>query len=101
MQTPEVNIDQLFNLTRLSGTAEEKKALEKEIPAILGFVTDVQNAVGEVLTTEETGAHYNVVREDVPAHEGGVYTETLLNAAPKRVANHLAVEQVITGGKHA
>ncbi len=101
MNSVHVDIEQLFNLTRLSGTPEEKKALGEEIPAILSFVTDIQSAVEQVAIDQNLGSHYNVVREDTPSHEGGTYTEALLNAAPKRVHNHLAVEQVITGGKHA
>jgi Asp-tRNA(Asn)/Glu-tRNA(Gln) amidotransferase C subunit len=101
MNTMHVDIEQLFALTRLSGTPDEKAALALEIPAILGFVADIQQALQHIDTTEVVGAHYNVLREDVPTHEGGMYTESLISAAPKRVHNHLAVEQVITGGKHA
>ena len=43
---------------------------------------------------EDTAKPY--MRGDDNAHEGGIYTEALLEAAPTREGNRIAVKQVIS-----
>lgn len=95
-----VDIEALAELARVSIPQNEKPALEKDVPAILGFVRKVQSVTVEN-TLPVAGAHRNVMRNDEPAHESGEYTEALLSAAPAREGGYLKVKQVITGGKHA
>lgn len=89
-----VDILALATLARLDVSAEEAAKLQAELPGILQFVETIQTA--EVSAeTKGTGLH-NVMREDTNPHEGGLYTEKLLSAAPAREGNRIAVKQVIS-----
>jgi aspartyl-tRNA(Asn)/glutamyl-tRNA(Gln) amidotransferase subunit C len=94
---PSVNILALAQLARLEVSPEEVAKLEAELPGILSFVETIQNAD---VSTETKGAGLrNVLREDGNAHQGGLYTEKLLSAAPVRDGNRIAVKQVISRKK--
>jgi aspartyl/glutamyl-tRNA(Asn/Gln) amidotransferase C subunit len=92
-----VDVAALAKLARLEVSDSELARLEKEIPDILKFVETIQNAN----TGKETGAPAlrNVMRADENPHESGKYTEKLLEAAPARVGNRVAVKQVISRKK--
>jgi len=95
--TQKVDIAALARLARLEVSDEEVARLETEIPAILGFVEEIQR----VATKEEIGdvSLHNVMREDVNAHESGLYTTDLLAAAPATKDNRVVVKQVISRNK--
>ena len=92
-----VDIAALAKLARLEVSDAELAKLGKEIPDILTFVDTIQKAD----TGKETGtpALRNVMRADVEPHESGKYTERLLDAAPARTGNRIAVKQVISRKK--
>ena len=95
--TRRVDVKALAKLARLEVSDEELARLEKEIPAILGFVETIQ----KVATDAEghgDGLH-NVMRDDANPHEGGKYTEDLLAAAPAMRNNQVVVKQVISKKK--
>ncbi len=89
-----VDILALASLARLEVSAEEVRQLETELPGILSFVETIQKAVVSN-ETKGTGLR-NVMRTDEHAHEGGLYSEKLLSAAPSRDGNRIAVKQVIS-----
>jgi aspartyl/glutamyl-tRNA(Asn/Gln) amidotransferase C subunit len=92
--TDPVNIRALAQLVRLEVSDEEIATLESELPGILSFVETIQKA--DVSTeTKGTGLH-NVLRADENPHEGGLYTEKLLAAAPVRDGNRITVKQVVS-----
>ncbi|MBI4067845.1 Asp-tRNA(Asn)/Glu-tRNA(Gln) amidotransferase subunit GatC [Candidatus Kaiserbacteria bacterium] len=89
-----VDIKALVDLARLEIGEEDMKKLAEQIPAILSFVTRIQ----EVATSGETDtnpAHKNVMRDDTDAYKPGVFTEALLKAAPRREGDYVRVPQVI------
>ena len=92
-----VDIAALAKLARLEISDDEMTRLEKEIPAILHFVETIQKAS----TGKETNtpALRNVMRPDENPHEGGKYTKRLLDAAPARQGNRIAVKQVVSRNK--
>ena len=94
MTKPEVDIGALAKLARLSVSDEELKRLEKEIPDILGFVEIIQGV--DVSKVTESKGLRNVMRPDDSPHESGAYTEILLQAAPARDGNRVAVKQVVS-----
>lgn len=97
MTKPKIDIAALAKLARLEVSSEELAKLEQEIPAILGFVETIQKAHTE---SEHKGKGLrNVMRADENPHEGGLYTEKLLSAAPAREGNRVAVKQVISRKK--
>ncbi len=95
--TDKVDIAALAKLARLEVSEAELKQFEKEIPAILAFVETIQKAK----TEKEVGtpALHNVMRADENPHESGKYTKQLLDAAPSRDGDRIAVKQVISRKK--
>lgn len=91
--TQKVDIKALATLARLEVSEAEMAKLEKELPGILAFVEQVQKASTDMVPPAPT--QRNVMREDTNPHESGIYTETLLSAAPAREKNRIAVKQVL------
>ena len=92
-----VNIAALAKLARLEVSDAELAKLETEIPAILHFVETIQSANTAAEVTSP--ALRNVMRADENPIESGKYTKTLLDAAPAREGDRVAVKQVISRGK--
>ncbi len=88
-----VDIATLAKLARLEVSESEAASLEKELPGILAFVETIQNAP---VSDDRITDHRNVLRKDENPHEGGMYSEDLLNAAPAREGDRIAVKQVIS-----
>ncbi len=91
--TDQVDIKALAKLARLEISDEEVARLEKEIPAILGFVETIQSVNTEGV--QHDTRLRNVMREDGEPHESGIYTEDLLAAAPEVKNNQVVVKQVL------
>ena len=96
-----VNVAALARLARLEVSPEELAKLEKEIPAILEFVEQIQKASagvehGSTGSPQASAGLHNVMRADEHPHESGKYTEKLLEAAPSREGDRIAVKQVIS-----
>ena len=89
-----VDVRVLAKLARLEVSDEELAKLEKEIPAILGFVKTIQKVATDAEGHGE-GLH-NVMREDANPHESGAFTDVLLKAAPAIRDNQVVVKQVIS-----
>lgn len=94
--TDRIDVRALAQLARLEVSDEELAKLEKEIPDILAFVQTIQKVAASAPVREPSLR--NVMRADDNPHEGGMYTEALLKAAPIRVGNRIAVKQVIKKG---
>lgn len=92
-----VDIAALAKLARLEIPQEEMIRLEKEIPAILHFVETIQSA--NVPKEEKSPAHRNIMRKDENAIESGKHTKALLDGAPARKGDRIAVQQVISRKK--
>jgi aspartyl-tRNA(Asn)/glutamyl-tRNA(Gln) amidotransferase subunit C len=90
----DVDVAALAKLARLEVSPEELATLEKEIPEILHFVETIQKA--NTGTEVNASALRNVMRADENPHETGKYTEVLLEAAPAREGNRVAVKQVVS-----
>ena len=89
-----VDVVALAKLARLEVSAEELTRLEKEIPDILAFVDTIQKA--NAGKEGKAPALRNVMRADENPHESGEYTKRLLDAAPARDGDRIAVKQVIS-----
>jgi len=89
----QVDVIALAKLARLEVSDEELARLEKEIPAILGFVETIQAVTTS--TEAESPEHRNIMRDDTNTHESGIYTDDLLKAAPASRDNQVVVKQVI------
>jgi len=94
-----VDIAALAKLARLEVSDAELKKLETEIPEILAFVDTIQKA--DVGKEASAPALRNVMRADENPIESGTYTEKILDAAPARDGDRIAVKQVISRRKAA
>ena len=97
MNAPKMDIVALAKLARLEVSDAEIAKLEKEIPDILAFVETIQKA--DVSTEAKTDGLRNVMRADENPIESGKYTKMLLDAAPAREGDRVAVKQVISRKK--
>ncbi len=90
----DVDIKKLAELSRLSIDDQEVRQLEQEIPEILDFVDQIQDA--KLAGTEkEVGEHYNIMREDVEPHESGKHTKEMVDAMPDSKDGYLKVRKII------
>ena len=94
MSQPAVDVAALAKLARLEVSAEELARLEKEIPAILEFEKTVQEVSASAPPDAPTLR--NVMRDDAGAHESGLYSKDLLDAAPAQKDDQIVVKQVIS-----
>ena len=88
-------IEKLATLSRIALSADEKKALQKDMDAILDYVDQVKKVSATVGTEKKAGALRNVFREDANPHESGIFTEELLSAAPKREGQYIKVKKIL------
>lgn len=91
---PEVDVKALASLSRIHIDDSDVSVLEQQLKGILSFVEEIQKVpVGDVW--REENPRHNIMREDEDAHESGLYTDVLLDAAPKRTGDYLEVKQVL------
>lgn len=93
----QIDVRTLAKLARLEVSDEEVAKLEKEIPAILRFVEQIQKVAADI--KHEAPEHRNVMRDDTNAHESGLFTDDLLKASPAVRDNRVVVKQVISKKK--
>ncbi len=95
--TDKVDITALAKLARLEVSEAEMIKLEKEIPDILHFVETIQKAdTGKKVVSPTLR---NVMRSDDNPIESGTFTKVLLETAPAREGDRIAVKQVISRNK--
>ena len=94
MTQHDIDVEALAKLARLAVPADELATLSAQIPEILEFVRSIQ----EVPVADETESpeHRTIMREDNNPHAPGMYTEDLLNAAPKTKDGRVVVKQVVS-----
>jgi aspartyl-tRNA(Asn)/glutamyl-tRNA(Gln) amidotransferase subunit C len=86
----------LAKLARLDISDEEADKLSHEFGAILGYVSEIKNAKVSPLESDTQGETLrNVMREDTNPHESGIYTDAILNEAPNREGNYIAVKKIL------
>ena len=84
------DLNNLSALARISIKEDEKGKMFESIKAILGYVSEINNASSDVVKEKETphfakasrGTHYNIVRDDVVTNEQGGNTKAILDNAP-------------------
>lgn len=89
------DIEHLAKLARIALTDEEKDVFAGEITSILGYVSEVSEIAESGAQVKRVGAVFNVMREDANPHEGGLYTEVLLSAAPERDGQYFKVKKIL------
>lgn len=90
------DVDNLANLARIALSEEEKDKLQKDMEAILGYISELQKAPN--LTEEHLPRNYylkNVMREDEEPFEAGLNTEIILSQAPKRRGDYFVTKKIL------
>jgi len=88
------DVDKLAELARIEMTKEEKDELLGDMQEILRFVEQISDVATEEKPVEP-GEHRNVMRDDEKPHEGGMYTEDILNEAPKTNDGYVEVKKIL------
>lgn len=86
-------IKNLADLSRIEVSDKEAESLSKEMESILDYVGVIKSVTGDV--ERIVPALHNVMREDIVTNSPGVYTEDILNNAPKRQNNYLVVKKIL------
>jgi len=94
------DIDNLANLARIALSEEEKAKLQKDMEAILGYVSELQKAPASIdsETERQKPENYylrNMMREDEEPFEAGLNTETILSQAPKRQGDYFVTKKIL------
>lgn len=81
-------------LARVTLSDEEEGAFRSDIEAILGYIKEIEN-VRIKNTDSVVDAVHNVFRDDGEAHESGIFTTELLDAAPQREGDYIKVKRIL------
>ncbi len=89
------DLEHLANLARIDLTEGQKKSLVKEFDSILGYVDQLKRVDVSLDAAGRVGAVKNVARADVPAPVSAEDRERLLDEAPDREGDFIAVKKII------
>lgn len=89
------DIEHLARLARIDLSDEEKESLRVDITNIVALVDEVQASGVTTHTTPQPGIVHTVMRDDTDPHESGIYTEKLLDSAPKRKGQYVEVKNIL------
>jgi aspartyl-tRNA(Asn)/glutamyl-tRNA(Gln) amidotransferase subunit C len=86
----------LAQLARIDISEAEAEKLSGEFEAILDYVSEVKKITpSEHSNNLENVGVFNVMRPDANPHEGGLYTEKLLEQAPARDRDYIKVKKIL------
>ncbi|MBI5138474.1 MAG: Asp-tRNA(Asn)/Glu-tRNA(Gln) amidotransferase subunit GatC [Candidatus Vogelbacteria bacterium] len=92
-------IIKLAELSRLALSEEEMAVLAKDLNSIVGYISVLQKL--DIKDEGEQTVPYstlkNIMREDINPHDSGEFTEDILNEAPRREGNYIAVKPIFEG----
>ena len=89
------DIQHLAKLARIKVGDEEVADLQKDIDAVLEYVSVIDEITATAEMTKKVGPVYNVFRSDEVTCEPGSHTEDLLKEAPERDGNYLKVKKIL------
>ena len=88
-------LEKLAELSRIRLTEDDKKSLVKEFDSILGYVDQLNKVDVSMDTESRVGAVRNITREDRSETISAEDRERLLNEAPHRVKDFIAVKKIL------
>ncbi len=88
-------LEKLATLARIKLTDEDKKSLVTEFDSILSYVDQLKKVEVSLDAEGRVGAVKNVMRPDVVENTSAVDREALLNEAPDREGDFIAVKKII------
>jgi len=93
-QITKEEVKYLAELSRIKLSEEEIEKITGEIDSILGYVSQIKEASGQ-LGEKEKPLLRNVMREDKVTHKPEEFSEKLLEIAPDREGNYLKVKKIL------
>lgn len=94
MITPK-EVESLAALARIKLSTEEAVALAQEFGGILGYVDQLKQVDAKMDAESRVGAVKNVTRSDEPHTTSAEDRERLLQAAPDREGDFIAVKKIL------
>ncbi len=88
-------LEHLATLARIELTEDDKKSLIKEFDSILAYVDQLKKVNVSMDAEGRVGAVKNITREDAVKSGDEIQREALLNEAPHRVGDFVAVKKII------
>ena len=88
-------LEKLAELARIDLPDGELQGLQKDMEAILNYVSQIQEVSESVDDVSGGGLLRNVMREDGKPHKSGIYTEELLSAVPQREGEYVKVKKIL------
>lgn len=88
-------IEKLAQLARIKLEPVEKQSLTKEIDSILAYIDQIKKATIDIDYTPVPGVIHNVFRPDVARAVNPEDRERLLDEAPDREGEFIAVKKII------
>ena len=88
-------IEKLANLARIKIDETEKEGLTKEIDSILVYIDQIKKATVNTDQSSSVGVVHNVFREDMSETISNEDRERILNEAPDREGEFIAVKKII------
>ncbi len=88
------DITKLCELSRIDISEEEVVSLQKDIEGILGYVGQIKEAkINEV--RQVYSSNKNTLREDKVLNEPDLFTEDLINLAPKKEKRFFKTKKIL------
>ena len=88
-------LEHLATLARIKLTEEDKASLVKEFDSILSYVDQLKKVDVNIEGSARVGAVKNAVRDDVAMPTSAEDRERLLDEAPDREGDFVAVKKII------
>ncbi len=89
-------LEHLAKLSRIKLTESDKKSLVKEFDSILNYVDQLKKVEVSLDVSARVGAIKNITRPDIVANISAEDRDRLLNEAPDREGDFIAVKKMIT-----
>lgn len=91
------DIEHLAKLARIGITNAEADTLATDVTNVLNYISEIEDISGGEASEKQVGSLHTIMRSDTEPHEGNLYTEDLLGAAPDRNGRYVKVKKIIEG----
>ena len=91
-------VENLAALSRIELSESEKDKIASDLGAILEYVSQLKEAPVSEFKADES--HINIMREDGDPHESAMFTEKILDRAPKKKEGYIVVKQIMEEKKN-
>lgn len=88
------DIKKLAQLSRIEISEAEEKILQKDMEAIVGYVSQIKE-VASAAPSKEAGDLRNVMRGDDAPHPMGSYTKEIMAEVPDKENGYVKVKQIL------